>query len=1296
MKDYQILVLFAIISVPFLLTSHVYGYSGVLDFSDPINFTNTNNQNSLPFTYTNGELSAVVKDDNALYMVWLEQTTDPQELRFVKSTDGVTISTPVTIDTVTVGFAYTYFDAELFVNDNILDVVFSEESGTSDRKHYHSRSTDYGTTWSTPVAIHSTNWYLPPVSSVSGNNIYFFGSYVTFDTQVGDGELYLIKSANGGTSWSSPIVVSDSSDTIDIDASSPSFGFNGSTIYVVYTALNSTASNVSFFSKSTNSGATWSTPVQIGNSFGELFVDENTPSTLAIQYFDNGVDDVYVIKSTDSGTTWSSPVLAIAETSCNGGNQYMQNAGSSLYLVCGHNFDTVFTKSDDFGATWSSPVTLQTLYDAPDGDDMNYHMTVIGNNLYILVKESDGNEPDITILESHDLGDTFESVYLAIQTPSGEDIDEFGLFNSGNVDSQFNLVYQTQGYQNIEIKSSIPKTSFGDPINISKTPTIESIWGRNQDREAPDMGRTSVFVDGDDLHFVYVDTNNGQAEEDLMYNFYDASTETMGTPVQIDTVTAGFGYEYWQNIIDVNGSTIDVFFTKETGGGGTAQDSFHTRSTNSGATWSTPVMVHSDTSHNKNMFVNGNEIVVFYEENFGGQEVASKRSTNGGTSWSSAVSVSGSTSSDGNGHIIFDVIKHNSTSYSLLFTTPDSPTSTDRLWYVYSDDSAQTWSTAVEVSDLAGNEEAFGGILIQDENNASHLVVIWFMNNSIGGIYDTRVTESFDGGATWGTSSSIFDDTNCGQDLSSQAERNHGVVNDGNNVYLSCIVDSDEVYFSSSTDAGITWSDSPSGRALALPSGQSADGNIINMEAKNDDVYITIQTQDGSFDNHFILLESHDAGVSFASQDLLPTRTDVVLTQERLQAFITDASDFINIVFQDSADTNPNDLFLLSSTGTVNTAPTITLSGANPQQINQGSPYSELGATCIDPEEGNISGNLVINSGGVNTSVIGSYTVFYDCDDSQSLSAIQKTRTVNVVDATSPTIALNGDNPMTILKGSTYLEASGTCTDPQEGDITGSLVIGGTVDTNTVGTYQKTYNCQDGSGNNAVQVIRTVKVVTQTTGGSGSGASVPTTPSTGAGSQPSVSDLTDEQIQDLLDQLEPTIQPTIVEQIVQTFFEFQVLDKTYNNVQIQSFLSNEQLGIRWSTGDDIIIASVVPAQSPFTFTFEQLPVIKEGSKSAISENGISYNLQVPNKECEVEFGFDCVEKIRYSVPVTVNAIINGTDVSATGTILVDLTEEELNPILILLFGLLAIPIIASIIWKTRGGHNPTKVKDLLK
>ena len=72
------------------------------------------------------------------------------------------------------------------------------------------------------------------------------------------------------------------------------------------------------------------------------------------------------------------------------------------------------------------------------------------------------------------------------------------------------------------------------------------------------------------------------------------------------------------------------------------------------------------------------------------------------------------------------------------------------------------------------------------------------------------------------------------------------------------------------------------------------------------------------------------------------------------------------------------------------TAPVITLNGANPQEILEGTAYVELGATTDD------GSMVVIDASAVDTNVIGSYTVTYNATDASGNAAVEVTRTVNV------------------------------------------------------------------------------------------------------------------------------------------------------------------------------------------------------------------------------------------------------------------------------------------------------------
>ena len=80
-------------------------------------------------------------------------------------------------------------------------------------------------------------------------------------------------------------------------------------------------------------------------------------------------------------------------------------------------------------------------------------------------------------------------------------------------------------------------------------------------------------------------------------------------------------------------------------------------------------------------------------------------------------------------------------------------------------------------------------------------------------------------------------------------------------------------------------------------------------------------------------------------------------------------------------------------------------------------------------------------------------------------------------DTTAPAITINGANSVTVSLGSTYIDAGAKASDPDDGNLTSSIVTINPVNTAVAGTYTITYNVKDAAGNAATQVTRTVNVV---------------------------------------------------------------------------------------------------------------------------------------------------------------------------------------------------------------------------
>ena len=164
---------------------------------------------------------------------------------------------------------------------------------------------------------------------------------------------------------------------------------------------------------------------------------------------------------------------------------------------------------------------------------------------------------------------------------------------------------------------------------------------------------------------------------------------------------------------------------------------------------------------------------------------------------------------------------------------------------------------------------------------------------------------------------------------------------------------------------------------------------------------------------------------------------------------------------------------------TVYVRPEITLVGAAEVYLLVDTDYVEENATAEDSEGVDLTSAIVINATNVDTSVEGDYTVTYDVTDLNGTEAIQVERMVYVRPQAFfiPNLILNGDAEMTLEIDAEYEELGAVATDYLGNDISGSIVLTGSVVTSIEDVYSLYYNVTDTEGNAAIQVSRTITVL---------------------------------------------------------------------------------------------------------------------------------------------------------------------------------------------------------------------------
>jgi len=149
-----------------------------------------------------------------------------------------------------------------------------------------------------------------------------------------------------------------------------------------------------------------------------------------------------------------------------------------------------------------------------------------------------------------------------------------------------------------------------------------------------------------------------------------------------------------------------------------------------------------------------------------------------------------------------------------------------------------------------------------------------------------------------------------------------------------------------------------------------------------------------------------------------------------------------------------------SSGGTAGT-PVIQLIGEPSQMLSCGDLYEEEGATATDPQDGDLTAQIV-RSGFVNTQSAGIYVVTYNVVDSDGNQAQQVARQIVVTDTLPPEVMLNGAASLTHACGTPYIEFGATATDVCDGTL--PVFITGAVDVSEPGDYTLTYTATDATG----------------------------------------------------------------------------------------------------------------------------------------------------------------------------------------------------------------------------------------
>jgi len=183
-------------------------------------------------------------------------------------------------------------------------------------------SNDGGKTWNGPTYLPiANNWdfaFDPVVRWSSNGKVY--ASYISLDISTGDTALTVTISNDGGMSWSAPIIPHQATLANNELVDKEWIAVRGNNIALSFTTFQTGTIRIQTV-VSKDGGSSWTGPVTIASSTtnvlqGSSIVWGNDPGELYIAWYDDngsfrtGDASIYFSKSTDSGATWSVPKVA--------------------------------------------------------------------------------------------------------------------------------------------------------------------------------------------------------------------------------------------------------------------------------------------------------------------------------------------------------------------------------------------------------------------------------------------------------------------------------------------------------------------------------------------------------------------------------------------------------------------------------------------------------------------------------------------------------------------------------------------------------------------------------------------------------------------------------------------------------------------------------------------------------------------------------------------------------------------------------------------------------------------------
>jgi len=277
-------------------------------------------------TDNKGESSkpAIAVNRSNVFVSWQDDTPGNIEIYFKKSADGGATWPPAQRLTNNTGDSC---NPAIAVSGSSLFVVWENET-SGNNNIYFRKSTDAGATWQPAKRLtNDPGDSLSPALAVSGANVYV----VWKNMASGNGEVCFRKSTDTGATWQTVQRITNNAG----NSNDPTIAIDGPIVYLSWTDYTPGNGEI-YLEKSRDGGSTWQAAKRLTYNSGESFVPRIAVSGASVYLVwedkTPGNYEIYFKKSADGGATWP-PAQRLTKTTGYSGFPKIAVNTSSVFVV---------------------------------------------------------------------------------------------------------------------------------------------------------------------------------------------------------------------------------------------------------------------------------------------------------------------------------------------------------------------------------------------------------------------------------------------------------------------------------------------------------------------------------------------------------------------------------------------------------------------------------------------------------------------------------------------------------------------------------------------------------------------------------------------------------------------------------------------------------------------------------------------------------------------------------------------------------------------------------------------------